>query len=230
MAVKLEEIVPWGRLRREYELMFRLTEEDFDRGILDCGGGPSSFNAELHALEHRVVSFDPIYCFSAERIRSRFEAAGETVLRQVGATPDDWVWTVHRDLEDLHANRSGALELFLADYETGLSEGRYVLGELPVLPFRDQEFGLALCSHLLFLYSELLSEEFHVNSVLELARVANEIRIFPLLTLKHERSPYVAPVRTALEDRGWTSEIVRVPYEMQRGGNEMLVLRKEKAS
>jgi hypothetical protein len=70
------------------------------------------------------------------------------------------------------------MEKFLADYERGLREQRYITGELPSLPFDSGSFGLAVCSHLLFLYSDLLSEDFHIRSVLELCRVAGEVRLF----------------------------------------------------
>jgi hypothetical protein len=127
-----------------------------------------------------------------------------------------------RHPDDLCANRRAAMEKFLADYERGLREQRYITGELPSLPFDSGSFGLAVCSHLLFLYSDLLSEDFHIRSVLELCRVAGEVRLFPLLTLRRELSPHLAAVRSALDSKGLNSEIVRVHYELQRGGNQML--------
>jgi hypothetical protein len=117
------------------------------------------------------------------------------MLAQVRATPDDWVWSYHRDPDDLMANPQAALEIFLADYENGLRGGRYMVAELPSLPFPPGSFGLAVCSHLLFLHSDLLSEAFHIESVRELCRVAKEVRVFPLLTLRHEPSPRLAAVR-----------------------------------
>jgi hypothetical protein len=222
MAIALDQIVPWGRSRREYELMFRLGTAELSEGVLDCGGGPSSFTAELAASGARVVSVDPIYAFAGSSIQARFEATMGPMLAQVRGTPDDWVWSYHRDPEDLCANRRAAIARFLSDYEAGLSERRYVLGELPELPFDPGSFGLAVCSHLLFLYSDLLSEKFHVQSVLELCRVAREVRIFPLLTLRGAPSPHLAAAQSALDAQGWTSEVVRVNYELQRGGNQML--------
>ena len=222
MAVSFDQIVPWGRSAREYELMFRLDSEDLSSGILDCGGGPASFNAEMTTRGRRVISVDPIYSFSATEIRQRFDATLPTMLSQVRATPDDWTWSFHRDPEDLCATRRTVMGRFLADYEAGLQEQRYVVGELPVLPFGPAGFGLAVCSHLLFLYSALLNADFHIRSVFELCRVAREVRIFPLLTLDGKPSPHVPVVRTALASQGWDSEIVRVDYELQRGGNEML--------
>lgn len=222
MSIHFDQIVPWGRLRQEYELMFDLSEEDLSRGVLDCGGGPASFTAELAASGRRAVSVDPIYAFFGEEIRARFDATAEPMLAQVRATPGDWVWSYHGDPEDLLANRRAALEKFLMDYDSGLRERRYVIGELPALPFESGSFGLAVCSHLLFLYSDLLSLDFHVRALLELCRVAAEVRVFPLLTLKHDPSPHLDAVRLKLESEGLQSEVVRVNYELQRGGNRML--------
>jgi hypothetical protein len=222
MAVHFDQIVPWGRSRREYELMFRLSADDLSRGVLDCGGGPASFTAEMSASGYRTISADPIYTYSSEDIRARFDATVESMMDQVRATPDDWTWSYHRDPDHLLANRRAALEAFLQDYARGLREGRYVVAELPSLPFETDSFSIAVCSHLLFLYSDLLSADFHVRSVRELCRVAREVRIFPLLTLSRKPSPHVETVRSAIAADGWTSEIVPVDYELQRGGNQLL--------
>ena len=222
MAMRLDQIIPWGRTFREYELMFQLGAEELAAGILDCGGGPAGFNSEMSVRGHRVVSIDFIYAFSGADIRARFNAAAPRVMEQVAATPEDWDWSYHCDPAGLLANRTAALERFLADYECGLREHRYRCGELPELDFHDGEFGLALSSHLLFLYSELLPAAVHLRSVQELCRVAREVRIFPLLDINGRLSPHVAVVREAVEASGWQSEIIKVGYGMQRGGNEML--------
>ncbi len=202
--------------------MFALTPADVAGGVLDCGGGPASFTAESAAAGVRVAAVDPLYAQAGAEIEARFEATLEPMLAQVRATPADWTWSYHRGPEDLAANRRAALARFLADYEAGRREQRYLVGELPALPLRAGAFGLALCSHLLFLYSTLLSEEFHVRSVLELCRVAGEVRLFPLLTLAREPSVHVAAVREAVGAAGWRSAVVAVNYELQRGGNQML--------
>jgi hypothetical protein len=222
MTVHLDQIAPWGRSFNEYRLMFKLSEQNLSGGVLDCGGGPASFTAELSASGHRAISVDPIYAYSGSEIRARFEVTAESMLSQVRATPCDWTWSYHRDPDDLLANRRAALESFLADYERGLPDCRYIVGELPSLPLSSGSFRLAVCSHLLFLYSDLLSEDFHIESLRELCRVAQEVRVFPLLTLGHKPSPHLSVVRSALDAEGWTSEVVRVDYELQRGGNRML--------
>lgn len=222
MSLALEEIVPWGRSRHEYELMFNLDQDDLQKKILGCGDGPASFNAEMTKAGFAVVSIDPIYSFPSRDIQARFDASSEMIVNQVRATLDTWNWSFHRSPDGLLANRKTALTRFLADYETGKQAGRYQVAALPTLPFSDGQFDLALCSHLLFLYSEQLSETFHVQSVMELCRVAEEVRIFPLLALSHQHSPHLASVIARLEQAGLSAKLKRVNYEFQKGGNEML--------
>lgn len=101
--------------------------------------------------------------------------------------------------------------------------------ELPTLPFPDASFDLALCSHLLFLYSAQLDWAFHRGAVLELARVSHEVRIFPLLALDGQRSPHVDATVAALLEAGCDVSIEAVPHEFQRGGDQMMRARRREA-
>lgn len=222
MSVRLDQIVPWGRSFDEYRLMFNLTDRELGGRILGCGDGPASFNAELTRRGGRVVSCDPIYLFEGPQIRSRFDAAAQTIISQVRQTPQNYVWTYHRDPDDLLRNRRDVMDEFIADYVPGARDGRYVAGALPSLPFADQQFDLAVCSHLLFLYSDLLSLEFHLASLAELCRVAREVRIFPLTALDCEPSRHVEAVRAHAQHARRQAEIVAVDYQLQRNGNEMM--------
>jgi hypothetical protein len=178
----------------------------------------------MFALRKTVISVDPLYIFNAEEIEKQFYSVVDNIISQVKATPDDWIWSYHRSPEHLKENRVNALRKFVADYENG--KGRYVVGELPVLDFKRNEFDLALCSHFLFLYSDHLPYEFHRASVLEMLRVALEVRIFPLLTLTLQVSPYVQPLIEELKSEGFAVSVEKVAYELQRGGNEMLRIQK----
>jgi hypothetical protein len=228
--MKLDHVVPWGRTRREYEHFFGITKFDCAKRILGCSDGPASFNAEMTAEGHSVISVDPIYEFSGEQIRVRFDACHEDLIHQVKSAPERWSWSYHKNPDELEGNRTRALELFLLDYERGKRESRYRTGALPALAFRSGEFDLALCSHFLFLYSNLFDAAFHVASVRELCRVATEVRIFPILTLAQDVSPHLEAVRSTLRTEGIDSSIETVNYELQRGGNQMLRLFKIKAS
>ena len=95
MTVPLDEVVPWGRSFDEYRRMFDLTRNDLDSMILGCGDGPASFNAEMAGQGKRVVSVDPIYCYSASQIEARI-ADVEVVPTVRGEAPHP-VQKPHRD-------------------------------------------------------------------------------------------------------------------------------------
>jgi len=222
--MQLHEVVPWGRSLDEYRGMFALSEIDLRGRLLGCGDGPASFNAELTALSktRRLVSVDPLYAFTGAEIASRVEQTYQTIISQVKRNQDRYVWTYFKDPDTLGAARLQAMKIFLDDYEAGRAEGRYLVAALPMLPFNDREFDLCLCSHLLFLYSAQLSTDFHLASMLEMLRVAPEVRVFPLLDLHLQRSAHLDPVMAKLRSENFYAEIVDVPYTFQKGGGQML--------
>jgi hypothetical protein len=216
----LDTVVPWGRSFDEYERMFTLGDADLQLRVLGCADGPAGFNAVATRRNLRVTSCDPLYRFSGAQIRERIDATFEEMLHQAAANRHEFVWGSIRSLDELARVRRAAMETFLEDYPG--HHGRYVAGELPGLPFAAGAFDLALCSHFLFLYSRLLAADFHVAAVRELLRVAREVRIFPLLALGSEPSAHVDPVMEAMRRDGHDVAIVTVPYEFQRGGNQMM--------
>jgi hypothetical protein len=220
--MELQTVVPWGRNLTEYSQMFALTDADKSQRLLGCGDGPASFNAEMHQLGHHVVSIDPLYQFSTDQIRDRVEATYATVIAQVKADPSGYNWQTFRDPDDLGRSRLAAMEQFLADYDGGQADHRYINASVTELPWVAPQFDLCLCSHFLFLYSQQLSLEFHQTAIQSLLNVAAEVRIFPLLTLSRERSPYLDPVIETLTQNGYNPEIITVDYEFQKGANQML--------
>ncbi|MGF1494340.1 MAG: SAM-dependent methyltransferase [Microcoleaceae cyanobacterium] len=222
MGLQLESVIPWGRNLEEYTRMFDLTTADFNGSILDCAAGPASFNAEMTHQGYSVVSSDPIYQFSVAEIEQRIQATYDIVISGVRKNLQSYVWQQTQSPEQLGQVRMAAMRKFLQDFSQGLVEQRYSVTALPQLPFAPQQFDLALCGHFLFTYSEHLSEVFHVQSVLELCRVAREVRIFPTLTLSGQPSPFLAIVMQELIAQGYTPELKTVPYEFQKGGNQML--------
>ena len=86
------------------------------------------------------------------------------------------------------------MEKFLDDYDEEKRQGRSGAAELPTIPFLDQSFDLAVCSHFLFLYTEHLSAAFHHSAIQELYRVAREVRVFPCGSWMAQTSPYVASI------------------------------------
>ncbi len=202
--------------------MFSLSSENLSQRILGCGDGPASFNAVASRKGHSVVSADPIYRFSVEEIKSRLDETAESIAEQMKRNAREFVWTHFRSVDDLVETRMNAMGGFLEDFSEGLDSGRYVDAALPALPFENQSFDIALCSHFLFLYSEQHDLRFHLESIVELLRVSREVRIFPLLELGSVPSRHIEPAIGELEQRGYKVERIRVPYEFQKNGNEML--------
>ena len=224
--MQLTEAVPWGRLASEYISMFALTPQDMNGRILDCGGGPSSFTSELTRQGRQVVSCDPLYQFTIEEISQRIDATYIRMTALNEANRDNFLWDMYDSPAKLGQIRMRAMRLFLEDYAAGKEQGRYVVGELPCLPFPSESFDLALCSHFLFTYSEQFTTEFHVQSVIEMARVAREVRVFPLLTaFDGQLSPHLPGVMERLREQGCSVEVCPVAYEFQRGGNKILCVR-----
>jgi hypothetical protein len=219
----LQQVVPWGRTLEEYQRMFSLSNADLRGRILGCADGPASFNADWTALGGSVVSCDPLYCFGGDEIQRRFEEVFDTMLDQARANAQEFVWDARiPTVQALGERRRKAMELFARDYEAGRAAGRYVDASLPNLPFDTGSFDLALCSHFLFLYSEQLSLEFHLQALRELCRVSRDVRVFPLLELGSVPSRHVEPAIEALRRDGFRVDVETTSYEFQRGGNQML--------
>lgn len=226
MAFTLDQVVPWGRSFAEYRRMFSLTDQDLACRLVGCADGPASFNAEATVRGHRVVSCDPIYRFSRGELARRVEETFEQILSETRQNPAQFVWDKIASPEELGRIRREAMQTFLADFQQGKRQGRYVAAGLPRLPFSDRAFDIALCSHFLFLYSELLSLEVHVEAIAEMCRVARDVRVFPLVALGGAASGHVQPVCARLREQGFGVAIEQVDYEFQRGGNRMLRVRR----
>ncbi len=224
MTFDFETAVPWGRSMDEYIRMFAISASDLEGRILDCGAGPASFNAEMTRRGHRVTSIDPLYAYRGRDIKRRVEEVHPDMVRSMESERERFVWDYLGSPTQAGERRLEAMLQFLDDYEVGRPQGRYVAGELPELPFDDEAFDLALCSHLLFLYADQFSLEFHQQSLRAMLRVARQVRLFPLLDLQGEPSRHLDPIIAMLKSIGMNVQIRDVDYEFQRGGNRMLVV------
>ncbi|MFP4135184.1 MAG: SAM-dependent methyltransferase [Halothece sp.] len=220
---QLENVVPWGRSFQDYLGMFNLTPKDLNLSILDCAGGPASFNAVMKQQGKIVISCDPIYQFSPEQIEQRIDETYPIIIKGLYENFDQFVWTPITTPEALGEYRLSAMRKFLADFPQGKEEGRYRDLSFPEFPFPDQSFDLAISSHLLFTYSEQFSFSFHLQSILELCRIAKEVRIFPLVeNFTSAKSRHLDFILEALTARNYQTNIQKTGYEFQRGGNELL--------
>lgn len=227
MGLQLNRVIPWGRSFDEYVQMFDLSPQDLDLKILDTAGGPASFNAEMTQQSYSVISCDPIYQFSASEIAQRIQESYPTVVNGLKENLTAYIWEKIQSPEQLGQIRIAAMQQFLADFSEGKEQKRYQTAELPQLPFEDDQFDLALCSHFLFSYSDHFSEDFHLKSILELCRIVQQVRIFPLLKVSGEPSPFLEPIINCLKNKGYSVIIRTVNYEFQKGGNQMLQISRE---
>ncbi len=226
-SFQLDGIVPWGRRLDEYAAFFGLDSAPARwPAILDVGAGPASFNAEATRLGARVVALDPLYRAGGDAIRQRFAQTRASMASGLESAKARFVWDFYASPAEVLRRRDEALELFLDDYDWGRICGRYIAGALPHLPFAEGSFGLALVSHLLFLYGRELDANFHVAALDELARVAHEVRVFPLLDLEGRRSAHLDRVITGLRDLGLVAEEVPVGFEFQKGATSLLRIRR----
>jgi hypothetical protein len=219
------EMLVSARSGREYGAMFDL---DLDalagRRVLDCPGGAAAFTADATAAGAVVTAVDPRYGDDPDELIAHAHAEtrrGNDFIRQ---EPDRFVWTYFADVAAHLAERTAAVDRFAADRRA--HPERYVTGRLPDLPFTDDAFDLALSSHLLFTYDDRLDRDLHVAAIVELLRVAREVRVFPTLSMRFERSGLVDAVVAAARDAGAEVAVTRSPYEFQRGGDEILVARR----
>ena len=146
-------------------------------------------------------------------------------MEQMRQNMDHYVWTSIHSLEELRRLRMSAMERFLADYERGREEGRYVCRSLPDrLPLDDNCFDLGLSSHFLLMYTAL-GYEFHVQAVSEMLRVCREVRIFPIVDLDGGHTKLAEQVVCHFR-KEYQVELRKTKYEFQKGGNQLLVIQK----
>jgi hypothetical protein len=221
MPIHYENIVPWGRAYIEYVHMFDLKPDFLSKKVLGCGDGPAAFNSVGNAFGGNITSIDPIFSLSKKDIEKRINETFGEVINQTKLNADKFNWEMYGSVEALGKIRMKSMLQFLNDFEEGLEEGRYIAAELPNLPFADNAFDLALCSHFLFLYSDHLDFDFHLKAIDEMLRVASEVRIFPVVDLNANRSVHL----DAVLEKYPNSELVKVNYEFQKGGMQMLKIK-----
>ncbi|MDP2286975.1 MAG: hypothetical protein Q8M73_00200 [Actinomycetota bacterium] len=222
---KSDDILVSSRSFAEYVAFFDLDAQALPDRILDCSSGASSFVAEAHARGVDAVAVDPVYALSPESLDARANAGVPSGNSMIDANSDrfvfDWYQTPQRRAE----MRRAALVTFREHHHNYPEQ--YVAASLPELPFAHRAFDLALCSHLLFTWATQLDEQWHFAALVELCRIAEEVRVFPLVLQGiGESVEFLPSLRTRLHnERDITSDVVSVPYEFQVGARYMLKLR-----
>ena len=192
--------------------------------MLDCSAGTSGFVAGARARGCDAVAVDPAYREPRDRLAETARAGAHGGSSLVADHRDRFSFAWYGTPERQRALRAAALDACLADRRR--CPDHYVAAALPRLPFADGSFHLALCSHLLFTWADVFDAAWHEAAIREMARVADEVRVFPLL---HQGSGDPVGFLDALRDRlgayaGLVTRVEKVHYAFQVGGDEMLVV------
>ncbi len=226
MDSQFKEVLFYGRNLYEYIRMFSLLlSDDVSKKIVDCAGGPSSFNFELTKLGGSIISCDPIYALSKEKLENKINETYNIMAKELAKKKENDAVDAFNAYDSLCNMRLSAMKTFLNDYENGIDEKRYVGAELPNLAFDSKQFDVSLCANFLFTYSHLLTLEFHLDSIREMARVANEVKIFPVFAMNGKKSKYLEPVIEALSKENYIIQLATVDYEITEGANQILIVR-----
>lgn len=205
----------------DYRKMFALTENELEMNILDCYAGASCFAKEMASQKRNAIACDPLYEKPIDAIKVIIKKAQKTLLAEFKAHPEWFALTQKQAAAFIKAHEE-KVEAFIDDLKQGLAEKRYTPDTFGHLGFKEEQFDLALVSHYLFTYSDAFSVDFHVKAIQELVHIANEVRIFPLVTRESHLSPYVGEVAAVLQAMGLGVEIRGVPFEIQTHGNAMM--------
>jgi hypothetical protein len=220
----VEDVIVIGRTVDQYLRMFDLRPADVrGRSVLDCPSGAASFVSTAAEWTERAVGADVTYGLSPTAMERRCEADYQKAVTLLESTDQILAEETYDDVEQRKDLLRDASRQFAADYAA--NPQRYVRTELPVTPFADDAFSLVLSAHFLFLYSDRLDYDFHLETLRELARVAaDEVRVFPLIGMDTKRYPRLDALVDALAADGHAASVESVPYESLKNGNEMLVI------
>ena len=224
---RIERIMCSCRSYDEYLRMFDIDENDLkSRKILDCAAGAASFTAELLEHGHEAVATDILYDIDPDTLEKKCRSDLSKILEEESKEQDMYIYDYFKDLDEQRRHRTASYQRFIKSCRKRIGD-RYIKSELPGLPFGDNEFSLVLSSHFLFLYEDRISYEFHRDCIQEMLRVSHkEVRIFPLVGLDANRSPFVERITEDNLFSGVKMQVLRVPYEFFRGANEMLRITK----
>ncbi len=218
----MRKLVLWGHHVNEYREMFALSAEDMKTRLLEYGCGASAVNAELHHIGGSVVSCDPLFALDKTTLSTNVSLVFDDMLTCLKKDQDKFNFSQYGGLPELITNRRKGMAEFFADYEQGKATERYVPLNSYSLSFPDFAFDFALSSHYLFADLEDQDIDFHLHAIRDLARVAKEVRIFPLIDRFGTLSPFLGPVLLGLQQDGYGVEVREVKYSLQPNGNAML--------
>ncbi|KTD51232.1 hypothetical protein [Legionella quateirensis] len=218
----MRKLVLWGHGVDEYREMFDLSDNEINSKILEYGCGPSAVNSQITQMNNQVVSCDPLFVLDKDTLYSKSVMIFSQMAEEIKSEQEHFDFSRSGSFDKLLAERKVGFEQFFADYIKGKTEGRYLGVTDYHLPFADFTFDFALCSHYLFADLDDQTVDFHLNVIRELARVAKEVRIFPLIDNDGQTSSFLGPVLLGLQQDNYGIEVREVAFHLQKSGNAML--------
>lgn len=205
----------------DYRQIFNLTDQEIQKGTLDYPGGVSSVNAELYALGQTIISAGPSYRLSPKEMQGHAKQILQnkiTNLRQnveLLSTPNE------QTINNVIQRWQLSTEQFLADYELGKKQGRYIVLDPPPFTTIEQTFELLLCTD--FLFNKALSPTHSSQQLMdELCKLATEIRVFPLPDAKKIIAAELGPIMLDFQQRNYGIEVRAVNYPLRSDANAFL--------
>lgn len=218
----MKRTVLWGHHLDEYRDMFDLMETSYSMSFLEFQSGASAFQSELRGQASHLISYDDWFGLDKIAITQRIQTSFDNRVTQIKARQNEFDLNRYGGLEQLVAYRREGVARFLQDYDQGHAEGRYLPVESDALPFESFFYDFALSAHHFFSSTVPQNVDYHVRTIQELARVAKEVRIFPLVDANGVVSPLLGPVLLALQQLNYGVEVRDVRYHLQPKGNAML--------
>lgn len=163
----------------DYRLAFGLDEDSLThRSFADVASGASSFAAELRSCGGKAVSVDPLYRTGPAAARDRARHNLMQCERWLSAHSSIIDWDHLGSAHGYRLDGLRAADMFHGDFAT--HPEHYVAAALPRVPLPDGAVDVALCANFLFAYADVLTVDFHVDAIVELARLARcELLVHP---------------------------------------------------
>lgn len=218
----MRKLVLWGHDVADYRDMFDLSPAEINTSILEYGCGPSAVNVSQMRSGHSLVSCDPLFVLDKDTLSSKSIMIFADMAEEIKNEEHLFDFSRSGGLEPLLVERQQGMKQFFSDYEQGKLENRYIGITDYHLPFSDFTFDFALSSHYLFADLDNQTVESHLAVIRELARVAKEVRIFPLIDRLGKTSEFLNPVLLSLQQENYGVEVREVAFHLHKSGNAML--------
>lgn len=215
----------WGLSYDDFVAMFALSDVDLKKKILNCMAAPSSFPAIARQKKYNVLTCSDVYGADHKTLQMRAQKEVERAIEFIKTNPKRYSGQVIETPDKYQEFLEENLHQFLSDYEKAKSLGLYSSEALPEVPFADHEFDLAICPHFVFGAGMNYSFDFQLNSILEMCRVAKEVRVFPLLDSDGEEPEQLSLLLQSLADKGFSTRVETVKYRLEAKGDTMLKVR-----